>query len=180
MTDYEVSAVYIDALLRALGPKALPAVLEVLDASARPMVANAWSESWHPAGLLEALGEAVVTAHGAQALENLAYTAMKDRFGSIVLPMLKRSLETTQRSPGAILSKLGSLVEMAMRGLEIVWQPEGQGGVLQIVYPRAVAPHIDHSWRGVLRFIFEVTQPAKGVEFSRSPDGTTLEYRLSW
>ena len=180
--DYDVSSAYLDAVLRALGSKSLPAVREVLNPESIAVVENAWSDAWHPAIHLEALGEAVVKVLGAEAFENLAYRAMKDRFGAIVMPMIKKSLETTKRSPAAILVNLPGLVEIGIRGLDITWEAKGpSAGLLEIRYPRPVAAHVDHSWRGVLRFVFEMTQATGRVEqFVHSETGTTFQYRIVW
>ncbi len=183
MKDYEASAAYVDSLLRAVGWKALPPLLEVMDPAAKPMVENPFCEPWHPALHLEAFGAAVVQVQGAQPFEELTYRAMKDRFGAIVLPMLKKSLETTNRSPAAIFSKLGGIVEVAIRGMDIGWRlyDEGTGGILVFRYPRPVAAHVDLSWRGMLRFVFEQTQATGRIsDFNRSDDGQLLEYRLEW
>jgi hypothetical protein len=70
---------------------------------------------------------------------------LKERFGPIVLPMLKSSLAASNRSPATILKKLNELVKVAMRGIEIVFQPDGtSAGILQVAYPRPVAPHALH------------------------------------
>jgi hypothetical protein len=182
MSDYEVSATYFDSLLRGLKRGTLPQLLEVMDPATQAVVLNVWSDSWQPAVHLEAFGEAVVKVLGPEAFAELAYGAMKDRFEGIIMPMLKRSLETSQRSPSAILSRMTGLVELGMRGLEILWKENRpNGGILQIKYPRPVAAPVEHSWRGVLRFVFEMTQATgKVAEFMHLPDGATLQFRLEW
>lgn len=183
MADYEVSGAYVDAVLRSLRASPhFPTIKEKLPPPVLAMVDNPWSENWHPARHLEAVGEAAVAAIGGAAFEELAYTAVKDRFGPIVLPMLKSTLASSNRSPAAVLSKLEAVVKVAMRGLEILWQPEGpQGGLLQVRYPRTVAAHVEGSWRGVLRYVFEVTQTTGRVERSRHlPSGNTIQYLVSW
>lgn len=181
VTDYEVSASYVDALVRALGTDAKAAVIEAMPPDARRMIQDPWSDAWHPALYLEAFGEVVVKLHGPEFFEGLAYSAMTDKFGSIIMPMLKRSLETTNRSPAAILARVGSLVEMGMRGLDCTWKPAGQGGgSLQIRYPRAVAPHVDLSWRGIFTFIFEQTSEGRVVDFGHELEGKLLRYRIEW
>ena len=180
--DYEASASYVDALLRALGRSALPGVIAVMDPIAKPMVENVYGEPWHPALHLEAFGAAMLQARGAEAFEDLTYRAMKDRFGAIVLPMLKRSLDKTNRSPAAILANLAGVIEVGLRNLDLKWKASdsGKSGTLYITYPRAVAPHVDHSWRGMFRFVFEVTQPGKVSAWDHSPDGKIVTYRLEW
>ncbi len=191
MADYEVSGAYVDAVLRSLkSSEHFATIREKLAPPVREMVDNPWSETWHPALHLEAVGDAALASIGAAAFEELAYAAVRDRFGAIVMPMLKSTLASTNRSPAAVLSKLESVVKVAMRGLDILWQPDspassgvegGTSGLLQVRYPRPVAAHVENSWRGVLRYVFEVTQATGRVERSRhSPEGNTLQYLVSW
>ena len=185
MADYEVSGAYVDAVLRSLKTSPHFAALKrKLDLPVLAMVENPWSETWHPALHMEALGDAAIAAIGGAAFEELAYGAVRDRFGPIVLPMLKSTLASSNRSPAAVLSKLESVVTVAMRGVGISWKPEPESpneGLLQINYPRPVAAHVEGSWRGVLRYVFEVTQATGRVERSRqSPTGNSLQYLVSW
>ena len=184
MADYEVSGAYVDAVLRSLkSSEHFGAIRQKLAPPVLEMVDNPWSETWHPALHLESVGEATIAAIGAAAFEELAYAAVRDRFGAIVMPMLKSTLASTNRSPAAVLSKLESVVKVAMRGLDIIWQPDAgaTSGLLQVRYPRPVAAHVENSWRGVLRYVFEVTQATGRIERSRhSPAGNTLQYLVSW
>ncbi len=183
MADYELSGAYVDAVLRSLRSSPhFSAIKEKLEPPVLAMVNNPWSETWHPALHLEAVGEAAIAAIGAAAFEELAYGAVKDRFGPIVLPMLKSTLASSNRSPAAILSKLESVVQVAMKGITVTWKADGpKEGLLQVSYPRPVAAHVEGSWRGVLRYVFEVTQATGRVERSRhSPDGAVLQYLVSW
>lgn len=183
MADYELSGAYVEAVLRSLRSSPhFPAIKEKLAPPVLAMVNNPWSETWHPALHLEAVGDAAFSAIGAAAFEELAYGAVKDRFGPIVLPMLKSTLASTHRSPAAILSKLESVVKVAMQGITISWKADGPNeGLLQVSYPRPVAAHVEGSWRGVLRYAFEVTQATGRIERSRhSPDGAVLQYFVSW
>lgn len=181
--DYEASASYVDAMLRALGRQALANVTDVMDPAALEMVRNVYGEPWHPARHLEAFGAAMVQARGPEAFEDLTYRAMKDRFGAIVLPMLKRSLDKTGRSPDAILNNLAGVIEVGLRNIDLKWRlfDDKKSGNLYITYPRPVAAHVDHSWRGMFRFVFEETQASgRVVAFDHSPDGRILTYRLEW
>ena len=183
MADYEVSGAYVDAVLRSLrqAPQ-FEAIKEKLEPPVRAMVVNPWSDPWHPALQLEALSEAALGLVGKEAFEQLAYGAVKDRFAPIILPMLKSTLASSNRSPAAVLSKLEASVKVAMRGVEILWKPDNEkSGILQVRYPRPVAPHVEGSWRGVLKYIFEVTQATGRVERSHQTEtGNTLQYLVSW
>ena len=183
MPDYEVSGAYVDAVLRPLrhSPQ-FEAIKDKLEPPVLAMVVNPWSATWHPALQLEALSEAALGLLGREAFEQLAYVAVKDRFAPIVLPMLKSTLASSNRSPAAVLSKLESSVKVAMRGLDILWKPDNdKSGILQVRYPRPVAAHVESSWRGVLTYIFEVTQSTGRVERSHQTEtGNTLQYLVSW
>lgn len=183
MADYEVSGAYVDAVLRPLrASEHFAAIKEKLAPPVLAMVNNPWAETWHPALHLEAVGDAAIAAIGAPALEELTYGAVRDRFGPIVMPMLKSTLASSNRSPAAVLSKLESVVTVAMRGLDILWKADSPtGGLLQVRYPRPVTAHVEGSWRGVLRYVFEVTQATGRIERSRhSPTGETLQFLVSW
>lgn len=181
MADYEVSGAYVDAVLRSLRERGrFPEIREKLDPATRAMVDNPWSETWHPAIQLEALGEGVVSVLGAPAFEELAYLAMKERYGAIVLPMLKSTLASSNRSPAAVLSKLEGVIKVGMRGVAILWKPDHDtAGMLQVSYPRKVATHVEVSWRGLLRYVFDVTQATGRVERSRHLENV-LQYLISW
>jgi hypothetical protein len=183
MADYEVSGAYVDAVLRSLRTSPhFAAIKATLAPPVQALVDNPWSEPWHPALNFEAIGDAAIAAIGAPAFEELAYAAVRDRFGNIVLPMLKSTLASSNRSPAAILSKLEAVVKVAIRGIEILWKAESDNsGLVQVSYPRQVAPHVEGSWRGVLRYVFEVTQTTGRVERSRHlPHGKTIQYQVSW
>lgn len=181
--DYEVSGAYIAAVAASL--KSSPNFRELTEKLPPPvleMVNNPWGLTWHPAKLLESLGETTIAVLGADVFQEAAYVASRDRFGPIVLPMLKKSLADNKGSPVPILSKLESLVNISMQHVKMAWKPDfGNNGMLQVTYPRPVASHVEGSWRGVLRFIFEVTESAAGrVERTRQPSPHIIQYLISW
>lgn len=182
MSDYEYSSAYVDSIVRGLRRTGqLDALMESISPAAQQLAKDPYGETWQPALLLEELGEAAVALIGESPFEQVTYRAMQDRFGPIVLPMLKSSLAASNKSPAAILKKLNDLVKVAIRGIEVLFQPEGTtGGILQVSYPRPVAPSVVRSWLGVLRFIFEVTTPGEVKETFHAPHGATLQYRVEW
>jgi hypothetical protein len=182
MADYEVSAAYIDSLVRVVRGSGRVAEVAAVDSRVEWLMNNPWADNWHPAELLEVLGEAAVQVLGEPFLEEMAYQAMKQRFGGIVLPMIKSSLASG--TPATVFSRLDGMVKVAIKGIELGFRPDGDtAGVFTVTYPRPVAPHTQLSWRGVIRFIFEVTgKTATGVVDAqqRSADGRALEYRVRW
>lgn len=182
MKDYEFSSAYVDSILRGLRrAPAYDALFAKLSPEAQALARDPYSETWQPARLLEEIGEAAVATVGESTFEDLTYVALKERFGPIVLPMIKSTLTASNRSPGTVLKKLNDLIKVALRGLDVVFQPEGTtGGILQVSYPRPVAPHVLRSWVGVLRFVFEVTTPGEVKDLYRDDDGGFLQLRVEW
>ncbi len=182
MAEFEVSSAFVDSIVRGLRKtEHFEAIMAALGPEAAKLVNESWSAPWQPGRFYVELGAAAVQVLGEGPFEALSYAAVKDRFGPIVLPMLTSTLAKTNRSPAAVLSKLNELVKVAMRGLDILWEPAAEnGGVLQIRYPLPVGAHLGTSWRGVVRFIFEVTRPGTIQAAHHTPDGKTLQYRLAW
>jgi hypothetical protein len=197
VTDYEFSSAYVDSILRGLRRSGHgDEILAKLSPQAKALWADPFSETWQPAQLLEEIGEAAVSIMGEQSFDKLTYGAMKERFGPIVLPMIKSSL--SNKNPASVLKKLNDLVKVAIRGADLLFQPDGQApassssfgaapaqgpvtsGILQVSYPRKVAPHVVNSWMGVLRFIFEVTTPGDIKQTFHAPHGATLQYQVAW
>lgn len=183
MDDYEVSATYFGAVadgLKRVGR--LEAVLAACPSDAAAVLQNPWLETWHPARLLEAVGDAVLSVAGAATFEEIGYRTMRTRYGDIVLPMLKRSLKSSGNSPAAIFATLDGQVKAAMRGLDVRWRPASPtAGVLTITYPRVVGAPVEATWRGIFRFVFEVCQKQGTVEkLERLEDGAVLGWTLSW
>ncbi|MBM4781964.1 MAG: hypothetical protein GQE15_30150 [Archangiaceae bacterium] len=180
MNDYEFASAYVESIVRGLRRTGhQDEILSKVSPAAQTLWKDPFGETWQPAKLLEEIGEAAVAIMGEQAFDNLTYGAMKERFGPIVLPMIKSSL--AKHNPGAVLRKLNDLVKVAIRGTELFFQPEGTtGGILQVSYPRPVAAHVIKSWQGVLRFVFEVTAPGEIVQTFHSPHGATLQYKVAW
>ncbi|MER2560300.1 MAG: hypothetical protein ABTQ32_06270 [Myxococcaceae bacterium] len=180
MNDYEFASAYVESIVRGLRRTGhQDEILSKVSVPAQTLWKDPFGETWQPAKLLEEIGEVAVAIMGEQAFDNLTYGAMKERFGPIVLPMIKSSL--AKQNPGAVLRKLNDLVKVAIRGAEIMFQPEGTtGGILQVSYPRPVAAHVVKSWLGVLRFVFEVSAPGEVKETFHAPHGATLQYRVAW
>jgi hypothetical protein len=182
VSDYEFSAAYVDTVLRGLRRQpAWDALVDKLSPAALALTKDPWGETWQPARLLEEVGEAAVVTVGADAFETATHAALRERFGPIVLPMLKSSLAASNRSPVTVLKKLNDLVKVAMKGIEVLYQAEAENrGVVQIAYPRPVAAHVVSSWKGVLRFVFEVTTPGTITQTFHAPHGATLQFAVEW
>lgn len=180
MADYEVSAAYIDSLVRALREAGKLDAVTAHDGYVDALVMNPWSSPWQPAELLERLTDATAATAGEAFVEQTAYAAMKQRFGGIVVPMLKSSIAA---GPGTLFNKLDSVVSVAIRGAKLSWQPASdESGAFTVAYPRKVSPNTGLSWRGVIRFIFEVTGKPSGriQDQAQLASGQGFTYLVSW
>jgi hypothetical protein len=180
VADYEFSTGYVQAIVKAL--QRLPQARDIeaqLKYEARDLWNNPWGSTWFPAQPFEDLGIAAVAVLGEDAFDALTFGAMKERMGPILLPMLKSTVAT--KSPGNVFKKLHDLVKVALKGVELTWSPEGpEAGVLQIAYPRPVAPHVLKSWTGVVRFVFEITSPGQIMQLQQLGEGATLQVVVKW
>lgn len=180
--DYEFSATYLDTVLRPLRRRAeYDAIYKKLSDGAKRLADDPHTDVWQPARPFEEIGEVATSVIGETAFEALTYQAMRERFGPIVMPMLKSSLAATNRSPVAVLKKLNDLVKVAMRGIEVLFQADGPTtATMQIIYPRPVSKNVLKSWMGVLRFVFEATSPGEVTEALHAPNGGAFQLKLKW
>jgi len=180
MADYEVSAAYIDSLMRVLRAEGKLAAVAQQDGRLDALFANPWSSNWQPAELLELLTDCTTRVCGEAFVEEMAFQSMKQRFGGIVLPLLKASVAA---GPQLLFPKLDGVVKVAIKGAHLSWKPEGEtAGVFTVSYPRAMSVNTGLSWRGVIRFIFDVTGKTSGrIEAQQqTADGHAFEYRVAW
>ncbi|MFO0598063.1 MAG: hypothetical protein U0228_22365 [Myxococcaceae bacterium] len=180
VADYAFSSAYAEAIVRALKRSPRAAELEAkLVFEAKTMWDNPWTEQWQPAEVVERIGDAAVELYGEDVFENVTFAVMKDRFGPIVLPAIQGAVNS--KSPGAVFKKLDTLVKVALKGVELQFKPEGElAGRLFVRYPRPVAKHVVTSWRGVAKFVFEVTSPGEIVHVEQRDPGDVLALTLQW
>lgn len=180
MADYEFSTGYVQAVVNALkrSPKAQQ-IYGRLSFDARQLYDNPWSSPWQPATPFEELGEIATQELGDNVFDQVTHATMQERMGPILLPMLKSTLAA--KSPGGVLKKLNDLVKVAIKGVEIAYQAEGtHAGVVTVVYPRPVKPHVVTSWLGVIRFVFDITTQGTVTQSQQVGDGATLQFVVTW
>lgn len=182
--DYEVTAVYMSSLIKAMQAQGMSdRVLPALSPEVRAMANDPFAQRWWPAKYLEVLTLEMLRASGPAAMEELAYHNIKKRIGPLVTPMLRVAMALSGASPASLLSRLDASVKVAMRGFEVAWTPSGEkGGVVEFRYPRPVASHVEYAWRGVFRFVFEVSGTTTGrVErFEHVGEGRRMRFTVAW
>ncbi|MFZ5444451.1 MAG: hypothetical protein ACOZQL_30950 [Myxococcota bacterium] len=178
---YEVSSVHLSAFIkmaRAMG--VLERVLPTLSAGTRAVVERPSDARWYPAQVISELAEQVLAVAGGEVLEELNYRMTKESLGRLILPVLKVALAIAGNSPATIFSRLDDVLAVAMRGIRVEWTPQGPtAGTLRFVYPEAPPRSAESSWRGALRFGFELTR-ADGRVVRSTVEGGALVMELAW
>jgi hypothetical protein len=183
--DFDVSATQVNGMLKALEHFE---VREAVVARLRPEVQNIlttlWSTRWVPSMVMEEITNAVEAQGGLELIERLNTQMMRDSLGPILAPMLKVALAITGRTPATLFSRLGEAGKTAMRG-EVVFAYEvtsPRSGTLTIRYPRPLAPNLLAVWRGVFRFLYELSGMPQGrVEAAEQLEGgREYRFKLAW
>lgn len=181
MTGYEVSAMYVSGLLKALKEHGLlEQVLAGVSPATRAVAAAPFKQRWHPGTVTEELSFAVPRLADAQRLEDVTYEMAKRSFGPIVTPMIKVAMALTGSSPATIFSRLQEATDVAVRGLDITWLPLGPTrGEVKVGYPWPIPAEVEPVWRGTLRFAFELARTDGRVEKATLTD-RTVTLPVAW
>lgn len=157
---FEVTAIYVAGFRKALQDLGLlEQVSARLQPSTRAVLDAPHSRRTHDAGVLKDLSDTLYAVAGNEVSQQHAYLMARDSLGKILVPMFKVALALTGRTPATLLSRVPDSVHQALRGVKAVWKPEGpNGGALQIDYPEPVTAVAAVTWRGTLRFLFELLE----------------------
>lgn len=176
-----VSAVRVGGLARQLEKRGLTsAVLAHCQPETRAALASPHATREHAGRILMDLNEAIVKELGLEGFADLNYEATRASYGSIVRPVVLIALTLAGRTPATTLSRVPRGLSEVLPGVKGTWTETGAAsGRLRIEYPSPVAAHTEYAWRGVLRFVAELSgTPARIDQVAH--DGGTLTFDLSW
>jgi len=182
MAEFEVSAMNLAAMVRALQPGGL---LEPVRAQLKPATAaaidNPHGSRWHPGDVAVDLWETIVRVHGPERLEAMNLKLTADSFGPVVRPLVMVALALGGRSPATVFSRLGDASKVATRGVEVTWEPDGpSAGRVSFAYGREMPPVVvEYGWRGVMRFGEELTGKIFAFRFEPQSDRRFV-FHVSW
>lgn len=181
---FEVSAMHVAGMARALGELGIAAdVLARVSPATRAMLERPYDARWHPGSVLVEVSNAVLAQRGSDALEAMTYQMTKQSFGPVLRPVVSVALALTGNDPASVFSRLGNSLQVAMRGVDARWEAiSPTKGTLTITYPVPVPVDAVQSWRGVARFLFELSRHADGrmTEHARVNGDRSLRMTLEW
>jgi hypothetical protein len=180
VSEHEYSGTFVDAMMRAFQASPNAKRLEArLPFPAREIAKAPFASPWYVASKVDGLWATALATLGPTCLEDAGYQVIKDRYGPMMIPMHKKAM--AQKSPDAVLKVMQSMTEYAIRGVTMTYKPTGERlGIFAVAYPRAVAPQTAGTWRGVLRFVFEVTAPGKVTREDQKDGGKLLLFEVTW
>lgn len=180
--DWEANAVQLAGLAKQAKARGLlEGTLARCSPATRNAFENPYAARWHPGTVLAEFSEALLALSDPATFEALNYDMSKDSFGPILRPMVQVAMTITGRSPSTILSRVPASIAPAVRNVTSTWEPEGtHGGALSFTYPSDISRNSELAWRGVIRFIGELSgQPLRvtRLDFIAS---RTLRFSLAW
>lgn len=179
---FEVSAMHVAGMGKALEKVGqLAAVLQQVSAATRAALERPYDARWHPGAVLVETSDALLALGGAPALEAMTYEMTRQSFGPVLRPLISVALALTGNDPAAIFSRVGESLKVAMRGVDVTWEPAERSGMLSLTYPVPLPPDSVASWRGVVRFLFELARCDTGqlAHHERVNGLRTLKLRLT-
>jgi hypothetical protein len=182
MPKFVVSSAFADSISRGLQRTPhFQTIVSRLSPAAAALLTTPFGSPWHAGELYVECGEVALGLVGADIISDIGYEALKERFGSIVRPMVEKKLAQPNVKPDVVLQNLEDFVNVAMRGLSIeLKRRRATGAEVQVEYPLAVGEHLLASWRGVFRYIFEVTSPGQVTSAALAEAGRLLVFELDW
>lgn len=181
---FEVSAMHVNGLVKVLDALGYRAEVQAkVSPGTRAALERPYDARWHPGTVLVEVSDAVIALKGGPALEVMTYEMTKQSFGPVLRPLISVALALTGNDPASIFSRVGESLKVAMRGVEVHWDANGpKAGTLAITYPMALPPDAVESWRGVVRFLFELAKNPDGrvAQHEQANGARTLRLQLAW
>lgn len=180
---FEISSLHLSSVKKALKDAG---IYEAFTAQVKPDTRAALDEpnaqSWFPGSIIEDVWQALARQYGLQQLSDINYLLSKQSFGPVVMPVVKVALALTGNSPASVASRLESMLKLAIRPVKFPWVPtDANSGTIGIQYPRPVVAVAEHAWRGVFRFMFELTGRQGTIErFESLENGAHFRVAIRW
>ncbi len=140
------------------------------------------SQRWWPGELHEEVYVVLSKVAGDEAVERVGQVTVRNSVGPIVMPVVRVTLALLGSTPGSLLARANQLVTSSVRGLTVSWAPDGPtAGAVEARYGQAVPPAYVPLWRGMMRYVFEITETTGTVTDTQlTADRQAVYLRLSW
>jgi hypothetical protein len=176
---FEVSSMHVAGMARALTTLGYNDVLGRLTPETLKSMDDPYSNRWHPGQVLVEVSNALVAVRGPDALEAMSYTMTRQSFGAVLRPMMSVALALTGNNPASLFARVGDGLQVAMRGVDVRWREAEHA--LELKYPEPVPDHVAASWRGVARFLFELSGREGRLESATFTDEhRTVTFVFAW
>ena len=182
-TTYEVSSSYVAGLVKVLKAEGhLDAVLAQVGVEGQRAIAEPLANRWWDGAVMDQLMGALQKIRGDAVVERVSFSTLKAAMGPLVMPLVKVTLAITGSTPDALLTRSGQFLSISVRGLNVTWTPTGaSAGTYVVQYPVKVTRAYLPLWKGMLGYVFELTQVRGTVENAVADlDGRTFRYTFSW
>ncbi len=137
---------------------------------------------WWPGAAYNQLALAVVAESSTEEFESICVEMAQHTFGPIVAPMVKVTLALVGSTPGSLLSKLGLLAQVAIRGPTFTWASTGAtSGTLTVKYLGPTQPGVAiPSWRATIRYACELTNKGRITRAQATADNVSFIFDVAW
>ena len=171
---------HVNGIAKAAAKLGYTGVIPTLSPEAQKAFADPYAQRWHPGSVMFDFSNALVALHGPDALETHSYEMTKSSFGAALRPLISVALALMGGNPSALFARVGDGLSLALRGVRVKWR--GEDRTLTIQYPSPLPDAAVASWRGVLRFLFELAKHPEGrlEAHTFSADRRTLTLVLGW
>ncbi len=180
---FEISSLHLSSVGKALKDAGIhDAAIGSLQPATRAALDEPNLQRWFAGSIVEDVWQTVATHFGFEKLAEINYRVAKQSFGPVVMPVIKVALALSGSSPASVAGRLESMLKLAIREVKIVWAASGaNGGTITITYPRPVVAVAEHAWRGVFRFMFEITGRQGGIDRVEVLEGgSQFRFAVRW
>lgn len=158
-------------------------LLAAMKPATREAMNNPSSARWHDGDVVLDSAKAVDALLGREAVEEMSYQAVKKSMGPVMEPFLRVSLALFGTSPSTIYKRMNDSLKTVMQNVTASWAPRDEhSGTLTISHPDDVPEVSWASWKGSLRYVFDLCGAKDGTLVARQDLATpkTLVFECSW
>ncbi len=179
----EVASSSLTGLSKALVRAGLlDEVLAALPEPARAAMKAPNEQRWWPGSMFSEINRVIIRLRGMEVYEQICNDLVRRGLGPIAEPLVKVTVALLGATPGLLLSRMGSLAGVSMKGPTFEWKAADKNhGTLTVKYLAPIdAPPIVAGWKATFQYLFELSKPGKLEKISVVDNSTTFVFEFSW